>query len=172
MSTLRMPLVCLLLSLPAVASASDTKNYPAVGFCHTSGGTASISSGRLLNSSTASTMSVYCPIMQDEGSGLDLSETYVHVLDRTSTGRVSCTQYSRYQDNTGMYGVSDSIDYPASAGDSTSYSSSDPLQLTGASGSGYPWGHVNPVWDYLLCTIPAASGGNSSGIFNYYVTEV
>ena len=158
--------------LPTSAGASDGKAYTPVTSCVTSGGSASYSAGRLLNASTSSSMSVYCDLLVDSGDAYVFSQTEIWMLDQTSSGTVSCTQYSRYQSTSSYTTSSASASYPSGSGSTTTYTSSSPTELTISSGSGYSFTHSYPMWNYIACTIPAASSSSTtSGIISYYASE-
>lgn len=151
-----------------VAHANDAKGYAGAA-CAVSSGTGSISSGRMLNGSSANTLYLYCPLVNDS-VGMDFVDNagVVWFLDTTSAGSVSCTQYSRYQTTSSVSGWSASGSYPANAGSTSTYTSTSPTMMTFNGVLGTSDVRTQATWNYFYCTVPAST---SSGIIAYYADE-
>lgn len=155
------------------AEASDGKAYTPATSCVTVGGSAYYSAGRLLNKGTGASglMLAYCDLLVDAGDAYDFGDTEIWMLDRNSSYSMSCTQYAMYQSSSSYTTKSASASYPSGAGSTTTYTSSSPTELTFSSGTGRTFGHSYPIWNYIYCVIPPASGSNYSGIISYYASE-
>jgi hypothetical protein len=151
--------------------AADGKVTVAISSCNTSDGTVSASSGRLQNTSTTSTLTANCGLMVDIGTAFSFSQTEVWAIDLNGSAAVSCTQYSRYQSSSSISTASSSLSYPSTAGTTTTYTSSSPILLSGGSGSGYAWGRSYPIWNYITCTLPVASGTSASSLITIFGEE-
>lgn len=168
MSKARTVTLTLCLGASLIALAADGKGYPGGG-CNAPGGI--ISSGRTLNP-TASSLSAICPIINDSIS-LDIVDTspIVWFIDLNTSGAVSCTIYERTQTSSSASGYSSAGQYPSGAGNSSTYTSSSPTKMTFNGSLGAYDIRNQATWNYMNCTIPAASGNNQSGIVAYYLEE-
>jgi hypothetical protein len=165
------PLVFLGLLASGPALAADGKGYSPLS-CYPSGGTVSVSSGRLMNSASSS-MSLTCPVINDSvASSFDFTDSKVWFLDQNAAASVTCTLYSRYQSSSSVSGSWSTGTYPSTAGSSSTFTSTTPTALS-FSGTG-PVTDVRTTasWAYFSCTLPAVdSSGNQSGLVALYTDE-
>lgn len=130
------------------AHADDSKFYGASAACHTSGGSASRSSTGLSNSSSSSTLTTYCLVLNDEGD-MDEADSWFLATDLSSTSSVSCT----LREN----GYAAGAITTSSVTKSTSGYSTTPM-LISFSGTVDADDYSSRI---LVCTIPAVSVGTS-----------
>ena len=168
-AVLGLSVVALSVSTPGIAA--DGKAIVAISSCSTSGGTAAVSSGRLQNTSTSAALSATCGLMVDGGTPFSFSKTEVWAIDLNGSASVSCTQYSRSQSSSSISTSSSALSYPSTAGSSSTYTSSSPILLSGGSGSGYTFSHSAAVWNYVTCSLPAASGSSASSLSTIFYEE-
>jgi len=139
------------------AQADDGKIFPGSMCTRFSGGTANYtSSGRLLNSSAVSTMTVLCPIVRDLASDPWITIEVV-AIDQHLIQNVTCRGYSYSRDG-GLFGVS-ALFSTAGNGNAGQVLSS----------GGGIW-EADRGYYFAKCDIPPV-GAAQSGIASYFVLE-
>lgn len=159
-------LLAALSSLPAMAE--DGKGYPGAA-CQSRTSTAlNTDFGRALNETTSS-ITMYCPLVQD-GIGGDFRDDtgVVWLLDQTLTGRVSCTQNTRVMTTNVVGGWSVTGQYMPPE----PFASPIPVKMTfnGVLGAGDI--RTQAIWSYFSCTVPVRTTPTvQSGVVAYYASE-
>lgn len=160
LSTLASVLSCLLMVLsPNQAWATEDKSYPATSCRRMQGNTGGLgtrNNGTIENDSTATTLTVICPIVRDNTQSTAGWSIDVRVHDQTSSGLVSCTVTSA-----GTWG---SIVHQVT-------------QTTNTLGTGLGTLTMSPTsqglegYSVLKCSIPPVAGGLRSKLLAYVVKE-
>ena len=145
-------LVLLLNALWSGAALADAKTLPASACQATTSSYASsfaISNGRAQNTSSSSTISIDCPVIDDTTGGI--ASAYVYAYDGSSSAAVECTMYSRYLSSSSSYATGTG----ASAGTGN-------YRITIGAVSSTNGTH----FQHLYCRLPA-----SSYLYGYWVNE-
>ena len=144
-----------LLVIPASASAADSKTYSPVG-CHSNQDTLTNSFSRVYNSSSTSSISATCPVINDS-MGQPITDSWARVYDSSASEDICCTIRSYSQSGPSVVGSWN-----------TTCSSNEGEQVlnTGAvGGSG-----ENRMYS-MQCSLPPREDGDRTYLFAYHVQE-